>query len=281
VPILLWATLGLFILGALGALKFWPLLAATPTVKLAEVTVTSNPPGATVLFNGDVKLEQVTPVRLPSMPAGKYPVRLSLAGYEDLETRVTIPPSGEHTLKPVSLSRAKEETTPLKVTSVGTEALPVKDPEPRLKVGVTSDPVGAQVLLNGALKGHTPLSFEEKANTQVRLRVEKAGYVSMVRSFKVAEGALEQSFTLEKATPRQTVASGGSGGTGKISFVLTPLEAWADVTCGGRKVGQAPMAAQDFPVGTYDCTFANPDLGTRTAHFEVKSGVNKPVRVQF
>lgn len=281
-PLMLWAVLGLVVVGSVAVLRFWP-VTPRPTVRLAEVTVTSNPPGASVLFNGNVKLEQVTPVRLPSMPAGKYSVRLSLAGYEDLDTRVTIPPGGEHTLKPVALAKARgpavkqPEPRTSTTTLVSTHTDPVA--EKSIPLAVLSDPPGAQVLSNGEGKGRTPVTFEQPLHAQVKLKLEKAGYASMTRQFRLDEETAEQSFTLERVAPRTAGVS--SGGTGKISFVLKPLDAWADVTCGGRKIGQAPMAAQSFPVGTYDCTFENPDLGMRTAHFDVKAGPNKPVFVQF
>jgi hypothetical protein len=55
----------------------------------------------------------------------------------------------------------------------------------------------------------------------------------------------------------------------QVRFEADP---WAEVTCGGKRLGQTPFETVELRVGTYDCTFFNPQLQqTRVQRIEVKS----------
>jgi hypothetical protein len=56
----------------------------------------------------------------------------------------------------------------------------------------------------------------------------------------------------------------------QVRFMADP---WAEVTCGGKRLGQTPFETQELRVGTYDCTFFNPQLQkTVDRRIEVKPG---------
>jgi serine/threonine protein kinase len=56
--------------------------------------------------------------------------------------------------------------------------------------------------------------------------------------------------------------------TPQVRFTADP---WAEVTCGGKLLGQTPFETVELRVGTYDCTFFNPQLQqTRVRRIEVK-----------
>ena len=59
-----------------------------PVEESGSLSVTTSPPGARVYVDGELK--GVTPATIPGLSAGKHTVLLSLAGYLDLNTTITI-----------------------------------------------------------------------------------------------------------------------------------------------------------------------------------------------
>lgn len=80
------------------AWRYWP----TPP-PAASVWIASEPEGATLLFDGSVRLK--TPARLPEVPAKTYAIQLSLPGYETKTGRVHVPATGDVRLPAVQLKR--------------------------------------------------------------------------------------------------------------------------------------------------------------------------------
>ena len=66
-----------------------------------------------------------------------------------------------------------------------------------------------------------------------------------------------------------------------VRFVVKPISAWAEVFCGGSKMGETPFEAVQMTVGTHECRFSNPELGTRSRRVEVKPNAPNIVVVQF
>jgi hypothetical protein len=65
----------------------------------------------------------------------------------------------------------------------------------------------------------------------------------------------------------------------QVRFEADP---WAEVTCGGKRLGQTPFETLELRVGTYDCTFFNPQLQkTLDQRIEVKSTGLNVVSVKF
>jgi serine/threonine-protein kinase len=69
---------------------------------------------------------------------------------------------------------------------------------------------------------------------------------------------------------------GHSPSTGRLTVRTTP---WSDVYLGGKKLGQAPFADLELPVGTYTLTFKNPSRPTVTKSVTIKAG--KPTKLIF
>jgi serine/threonine protein kinase len=63
----------------------------------AVMRVTSEPPGASVFWNGE-PLSEKTPCRLPTAQSGAYWLEVNLSGYEAYRSRVDVPQSGEREL---------------------------------------------------------------------------------------------------------------------------------------------------------------------------------------
>ncbi len=66
-----------------------------------------------------------------------------------------------------------------------------------------------------------------------------------------------------------------------VRFVVKPITVWAEVFCSGVRVGETPFQDVRLPVGTHECRFSNPELGTRSRRVEVKPNVPNVVVVQF
>ncbi len=66
-----------------------------------------------------------------------------------------------------------------------------KAPEPvvaaQIKVAITSEPLGADVLVNGVFKGNTPLEIYLPAK-ELTISIERSGYKTWSRSLKPSEG---------------------------------------------------------------------------------------------
>ena len=69
-----------------------------------------------------------------------------------------------------------------------------------------------------------------------------------------------------------------SRGVGTVRFAVTP---WAEVTCGGHRLGNTPFPDQRLPAGSYECRFTHPELGTRTQRVEVRANEESRVTLKF
>lgn len=106
------------------------------TFDYASLVVNSDPAGAMVSLRGEFlsgDLKKPTPARFTELRPGKYSVTISREGYGDDSCEVVLTPGGAKDLKTVALIR---DTGALEITS---------------------DPVGAQILIDGEAKGLTPL----------------------------------------------------------------------------------------------------------------------------
>ncbi len=80
----------------------------------ARVTLSSEPAGATVSFNGQ-PLPQLTPCTLPPAPPGTYSLTVSKPGYLDHRTTVRVPAEGSKDLGVLVLqpNRRDDSAAPL------------------------------------------------------------------------------------------------------------------------------------------------------------------------
>ena len=144
---------------------------ASPTT--GDLDVTSSPSGASVYVNGDYQGETRTssPLYITGLSPGTYTTVLKKSGYQDYTTTAKIVAG---TTAQVSATLQSASTPP---TTASAE--------------ISSQPSGADVYINNAYKGVTPLSFENvpidttKTYT-VEIRLE--GYNSYTSSGAVTPG---------------------------------------------------------------------------------------------
>lgn len=127
----------------------------------AEVTVSSTPPGAEILVDGEFLAR--TPAMVEILE-GPHDLTLSLPGHKSWTERLEI--------------RANEPVNLDNVQLVSADGL----------VQLRSNPAGARVTVNGNYRGQTPLDIALPPGKTYRLRLGKAGYQTVTRSVAVESG---------------------------------------------------------------------------------------------
>ena len=141
-------------------------------------------------------------------------------------------------------------------------------PAPAQQVGtvtVTSDPVGARVLIDDLVVGTTPLRYSVLSGTH-RIRVEAEGYSTFETSLDVVAGETRGvQTTLQSQQPAQPEQSLGQAG-----FDSTP--SGAEVYVDGQLVGTTPMTNVRLTVGEHQARFVLDGVGEDTINFTVRAG---------
>ncbi|WP_444940034.1 SUMF1/EgtB/PvdO family nonheme iron enzyme [Microbulbifer sp. ZKSA004] len=127
----------------------------------ANITVSSNPPGATVTVEG--KVLGRTPLTT-ELVQGDRTVSISLPEHKTVDIPVAVTAGVDQTLATVSLGPA----------------------DGLLRVVTT--PEGAGVTVNGEFRGHTPLELELASGHRHRLRFFKDGYASIEHTVDLGAG---------------------------------------------------------------------------------------------
>jgi len=205
----------------------------------SAIRIDSEPPGAEVLFAGEVI--GTTPMHR-EMPPGRYAFTLRRAGYEPCAKE-----------QQVALGRSANVFCNLEA-ELGT-------------LSVQSSPGGAEVWVSGQLLGTTPLSQPMPAGMhEVELRLRGRESVRSMVSIPAGEVAsLEEEF--QATEPRPTA--------GTIDIFTEP---WADIYLGGKKVGVAPMQDLKLPRGKHRLRLVNPVQG-RERTITVTVPARRPYRV--
>lgn len=161
----------------------------------SRLEITTSPPGATCEIDG--KPLGTSPCKVDSLPAGSYTLRLSLVGH-DPHTEVLAVVAGKATQRGVELV-----ATPVPVRFV-------------------SSPEGAEVSLDGAVIGKTPLTQPVKPGAhQVRIAL-------------AAHQPVTQALTVQPASRPADVKASLVPLPGRLVVSATPAD--ADVRVTGRRV---------------------------------------------
>lgn len=176
------------------------------------LAITSTPPGASVTLDGTNK--GVTPVTIAGLKPRNYNVVVTLRGYAPISRTVDLSDSGQ-TAQDFTLQQAFG------------------------KVSVTSDPTGAQVLLDGKDYGKTPLQLDSFPVGDYSLTLKLDGNKDITDTLSVAEGS-----TLAKKY-KFDLAVGG------LSIDTDPTG--ASVTIDGKSTGLvAPCTIGTLQEGAHD-----------------------------
>jgi serine/threonine-protein kinase len=236
-----------------------------------EVTVESDPPGATLVVDG-LQSKVTTPGTLRMLALEQdVRVRVEKEGHEPREVTVRL-----------------TRQSPSKTVSV---LLPKEQAKPGV-INLVTEPPGATVVLDGKpQEGTTPLTFPEVASgVEHLLRVSLAGHQEEAATVTVKPGETASvKLTLKSLAPpavepeQVSEVRGGKKGkkeaaTGEVEISSTPP---ADVFHGAKKLGRTPTTAK-LPVGKVTLTFVNAELDLRqTASVTVEAKGKTKSAVEF
>lgn len=185
-----------------------------------RLTVRSQPEGAEVLLNGEVR--GTTPCEIADAPAGENRVDLRLAGY------VT------HTERVVLEARAERAV------------LAVLAPVPS-SLTLVSLPEGARLYVADQYRGEAPLTLTNLPAGTHRVRAELKGFEVMARTVTIEGGAPRtEEFRLTRNSAKLVIVSEPPGAT----VLLNGQESGMTVPGQGLP-GSAPLEIDGLPAGTY------------------------------
>ena len=203
----------------------------------AEVEISSNPPGATVL-QGTVQIGQ-TPMRLELLE-GTHSLSLIRDGFKAWDGKVETVANEDQVLPTVQLEPANAQ---LQVNSI---------------------PRGANVTVNGRYRGQSPVTIDLSPGINYEIGLSKAGYGTTVRRIRLEAAAAEEiTIDLTARVGVVTVAAlpgdatifvdGRARGTGTVTLNLSSAPHRLEVKRDGyqtfsRSVTPRPGYPQNIPV---------------------------------
>lgn len=274
-----------------------PRAQTVPAAKNGAVRVESDPPGARVFVDGQVR--GTTPLLL-ELPAGSHALQVHEGSrVKDISIEVS---SGENSAYHVEWAEA---APPGPAAATGS-------------LSVTADVAGATVTVDGAVRGRAPVTISDLApgNHEV---VVRSGATSSRRSVSIQPGATASLvitgvptqtawgwISLDTPVPMQVLEGGAIVGTSEIGRILlspgtheltllaepfgfrqttsisvaagrqtdVPLTLpyvpisinalpWADVWIDGVHIGETPLAGVTQPIGDHEIVFRHPQLGEK------------------
>ena len=176
----------------------------TPTPSSGRVSFTSIPSGADLYLDNAYK--GLTPVTIDGVPNGNHTVVLRLTQYEDASRTITVmgnPLVVNIALIPVPTSTP---TATSSVTSMGTVTVqPTTAPAGEFgSLSVMTSPQGAQVFVDGELKGITPTTIPGLSPGKHAVLLVAPGYLDLNTTITVGAGKTTEystALTMPAKTP--------------------------------------------------------------------------------
>ena len=203
-----------------------------------QVRVQSDPPEAVVTCDGI--MQEVTPMTLTNLDAGPHLIVVSKPGFAE----------GRRT---VLLSAGQRTAVEMKLDAITGLML------------VHTEPAGADVEINGAHRGKTPMLITDLPLGTYRVKTTAPGYASR-----------EVEVKLEDRTPRRVMVSLASD---SAKLVVESVPAGGTVVINGVTRGTAPCEADRVPPGETDLEVTLADYFPQKQHLKLQSGEEQLVRV--
>jgi hypothetical protein len=227
-------TVGMAIAAAAIALPLgwlgWRTVASRPAVVAAAPVASTG----TAIFNS---VPEGAAITIDGVERGVTPIRVSLA-------------PGAHTVQIVSGSTTKTLPITVEAGNVISQYIEFATLSQGGRLDIGSDPVGAEVRVDGVLKGVTPLTVNDVAPGQHRVTVS-TGESAVNRVVNVVRGATA-TIVVSAHTPAANAASGG------WLTVQVPVE--MEIFEDGRLIGSTRTDRVMLPVGSHRLEFSNSSL---------------------
>ncbi len=229
-------------------------------------------------------LMQEAPTAAPSPPAAPTPrpapptaARPTLAPPPPPPPTVAPPPPTVARVRPAVAPRVEPREQPARPEGVIlAPPLPppaIAPPPPRepqrefASVDVVSTPPGAEVLVNGAFRGRTPLQLSNLAPGQYDFEVRKPGHISYRRTAELEQRShYNMQVTLAPNLNSLRILSQPEG---------------AEIIVNGEVRGRAPVVLTDLENGTYEVKGSIEGFPSQGLSVELKGGQLKEVRFRF
>jgi serine/threonine protein kinase len=237
------------------------------TVTTGSLSVTSTPPGASVILDG-TDSKATTPTILKGVAAGGHTVLLRLSGYADGRQNVTVTPD---TTSALQFALTKKLDAPKPPVEPGTP--PVTPPaQVETTLRVTSTPSSAAIVLDGKETGElTPATIVVASGSHTIL-LKLAGYAVATRTVSVANGG--------QASLSIPLTKTSSPPLGSLRIASTP--AGATVSVDGKAVtGKTPLTV-DVALGHHTILVSLRGYETYArSGVEVTTGIQTAIAVQL
>jgi hypothetical protein len=218
--------------------------------QFGQLRVTSNVDGAKILIDGQTQPGWLTPYTFTSLPARSHNVTVIKDGYQRLSKTVTVV-AGSIRYSNLDLQQSGQPP-----------------PSGTGELVVTSDPPGAQIVIDGAGTGFTtPHTFPTMAAGSHTIALIKSGFDSTTRTVRVEPGkSTTAPITIPQPTSQFTLAVLEVSSSDPEGVPIA-----ADVSIDGKPYGKSPVKI-GLPPGQhhYEVT-----AGSRSEHgkFELKGGL--------
>jgi eukaryotic-like serine/threonine-protein kinase len=236
-----------------------------PVVPHGSIAIDSDPPGASIWINGDLRAE-VTPTKISDLPIGSaIDVKLTKDGFEQAKENVTLTTD--------KLDAKISEKMIAGSVSVDVTVLP------------TIAAKTAVLLIDGKkIDGHAATGLS--SGNQHAVVVSSPGYIDQSVTFL---GSPQESkhldVTLAKEPPHKahpvstgtTTVAAPPSGSGKLNVGASG--GWCNVTVDGKGQGATPVAGVDLSAGSHKVTCTTPDGKVQTANVNVAP--NDTTRYRF
>ena len=139
-----------------------------------SVVVTSEPPGASVFLDGKYYgiTETGRPLEITNLSSGSHQVYVSSKNYEDYEAVAMVTPGG--------------------ITPITIQMNPSPMPQACGLLMLNSEPAGADITIDGQLRGKTPATIETVCSGKHAYSLSLAGYQDYRSSFEIIPGQVLQ-----------------------------------------------------------------------------------------
>jgi eukaryotic-like serine/threonine-protein kinase len=230
---------------------------AEPAAQKASLVVKSDPAGAHIWINGEVRAE-VTPATIENLPVGKVDVRVGMEGYASKSEKVELT-AGPAMTRNFTLQKG---VVTIQVENAPANATATIDGKPVTLPKIEVTPGDAHTLVVSA-PGH--------AQKTVKITGD-------IGDTKKVDAALDKAGAPVKGgggtAPPKEVAPGGTG-----KLMVSAGGGWCNVSVDGKPQGVTPTGTIEVSAGAHSITCTNADGKTVSQGAKVNAG--EVTRVKF